>query len=107
MPHQYRGCLIDPSFQRVNRHFVLSFENSTDRTVHTNYYPPTVEMYDYNVMIDGQNFFDHPVNTDLRTYNNIQKIAIGQKDDYIAGCLLDYNYFNNYYKMIAIDLSKQ
>ena len=107
MPHQYRGCLIDPSFRRVNRHFVLSFENSTDRTVHTNYYLPTVEIYDYNVMIDGQNFFDHPVKTDLRTYNNIQKIAIGQKDDYIAGCLLDYDYFNNYYKMIAVDLSKQ
>ena len=40
----------------------------------------------------------------MRTYNNIQKIATGQGDDYTTGCLLDYNYFNNYYKMIAIDL---
>ena len=58
-------------------------------------------------MIDGQNFFDQPVKNDLRTYDNIQKTAIGQGDDYTAGCLLDYNYFKNYYKMIAIDLSKQ
>ena len=43
----------------------------------------------------------------MRTYNNILKIAIGQGDDYTTGCLLDYNYFNNYYKMIAINLNKQ
>ena len=43
----------------------------------------------------------------LITYDTIQKIATGHGDDYTTGCLLDYNYFNNYYKMIAIDLSKQ
>ena len=43
----------------------------------------------------------------MRTYDNIRKIATGQGDDYTTGCLLDYNYFNNYYKMIAVDLSKQ
>ena len=43
----------------------------------------------------------------MRTYDNIQKIATGQGDDYTTGCLLDYNYFNKDYKMIAIDLSKQ
>ena len=57
-------------------------------------------------MIDGQNFFDKSVKNDLRIYDNIQKIAIGQGDDY-TGCLLHYNYFNKYYKMIATDLSKQ
>ena len=58
-------------------------------------------------MIDGKNFFDQPVKSNMRTYDNIQKIATGQGDDYTAGCLLYYNYFNNYYKMIAIDLNKQ
>ena len=58
-------------------------------------------------MINGQNFFDQLVKNDLRTDDNIQKIAIGQAGDCTTGCLLDYNYFNNYYKMIAIDLSKQ
>ena len=43
----------------------------------------------------------------MRTYENIQKIATGQGNDYTTSCLLDYNYFNNYYKIIAIDLSKQ
>ena len=41
------------------------------------------------------------------TYDNIRKIATGQGDEHISGCLLDYNYFKNCYKMIAIDLSKQ
>ena len=52
-------------------------------------------------------FFDQPVKCDVRTHNNIRKIATGQGDDYTTGCLLDYNCFNNYYKIIATDLSKQ
>ena len=59
-------------------------------------------------MIGGKNFFDQPVkNDDLIACENIRKIATGQGDNYTTGCLLDYNYFKNYYEMIAIDLSKQ
>ena len=58
-------------------------------------------------MIDGQNFFHQPVRNNLTTYDGIQKIATGQGHDWPTGCLLDYNYFKNYYKMIAIDLRKQ
>ena len=58
-------------------------------------------------MIDGKNFFDQPIKNDKVTYENIWKIAMGQGDDYTTGCLLDYAYFKKYYKMIAIDLSKQ
>ena len=58
-------------------------------------------------MIDGKNFFDQPVKNDLITYDNIRKIATGQGDDYATGFLLDYNYFKNYCKIIATDLSKQ
>ena len=43
----------------------------------------------------------------MRTYYNIRKISTGQGDDYATGCLLDYNYFNKPYVMIAIDLRKQ
>ena len=82
--------------QGVNKPFVLSFENTTGRTVHTKYYLPTVEIEDYNHTIDGQNIFDQPVKNNLRTYDNIRKIAIGQGDDYTTACLLDYNYFINY-----------
>ena len=80
--------------------------NKDDREVHAKYLP-TVEIKGYNVMIDGQNFFNQPVRNNLRTFDNIWKIAIGLGDDYTTGCLLDYNYFNNYCKMMAIDLGKQ
>ena len=99
--------LIEPSFQGVNRLFVLAFENDAQRTSNKRYYIPNVEIKDYNVMIDGKNFFDQPVRNDKVTYENIRKIAIGQGDDYTTGCLLDYTYFKKYYKIIAIDLSKQ
>ena len=58
-------------------------------------------------MIDGKNFFDEPVKNDKVTYGNIRKIATGQGHDYTTGCLLDYTYFKKYYKIIAVDLSKQ
>ena len=58
-------------------------------------------------MINGDNFFDQPIENNKVTYDNIRKIATGQGDDYTTGCLLDYPYFANTYKMIAVDLSKQ
>ena len=58
-------------------------------------------------MIDGKNFFDQPINSNRKTYKNIRKIATGQEDDSTTGCLLDYIYFKNYYKMVVVDLSKQ
>ena len=54
-----------------------------------------------------KNDFDQPIKNDKVTYKNIRKITIGQGDDYTTGFLLDYTYFKKYYKMIAIDLSKQ
>ena len=57
-------------------------------------------------MINEPKIFDQPVKKNLRTYN-IQKIAAGQEDDYTTVYLLDYNYFNKYYKMVLMDLSKQ
>ena len=99
--------LVEPSFQGVNRLFVLAFENDAQRTSNKRYYIPNVEIKDYNVMIDEKNFLDQTVKNDKVTYENIRKIATGQGDDYTTGCLLDYIYFKNYYKMIVVDLSKQ
>ena len=104
---RYLNYLINPSFRRVNRFFVLSFENENDRSWHLTYYLPKVEIKDYNVMIDGRNFFDQPIDSMAKTYENIRKIAIGHRDDYTTGCILDYSYFKENYKMIAIDLSRQ
>ena len=58
-------------------------------------------------MIDGKNFFDQAINSNLKARENIRKIATGKGDDYTTGCLLDYSYFKDHYKMIAIDLNKQ
>ena len=99
--------LIDTSFQGINRLFVLAFEDDAQRTSNKRYYIPNVEIKDYNVMIDGKNFFDQPIKNNRVTYENIRKIAVGHGDDYATGCLLDYIYFKKYYKMIALDLSKQ
>ena len=84
---------INPSFQGVNRLFVLSSENENDRTSHSNYYLPKVQIKDYNVMTDGKNLFDQPINSVNKTYENIRKTATGQGDDNTTGCLLDYSYF--------------
>ena len=97
----------EPSFQGVNRLFVLAFEGDTQRTSHSGYYPPNVETKDYNIMINGENLFDQPIKNNKVTYENIKKIATGQGDDYTTSCLLDYSYLVDTYKMIAVDLSKQ
>ena len=99
--------LVEPSFQGINRLFVLAFENDNDRISDDEYYLPTVEIKDYNIVINGENFFDQPIKNSKITYDNIRKIATGQGDDYATGCLLDYPYFKDTYKMIAVDLSKQ
>ena len=97
--------LIDPTFTNVNRLFVLSFKNEEDRTSFSNYYVPKVEIKDYNVIIDGKPFFEIPVKNKEETYEKI--IEISKNSDYTIGNLLDYEYFKDHDKLIAIDLSKQ
>ena len=58
-------------------------------------------------MINGENFFVQPIKDNKLTYENIRKIATGQGDDYPTVCLLECSYFDDIYKMIAVDLSKQ
>ena len=99
--------LVETSFQGVNRLFVLAFEYDAQRTAHDSYYLPTVEIKNYSIMINVENVFDQPIKNNKVTYENIRKIATNQGDDYTTGCLLDYSYFGNTYKMIAVDLSKQ
>ena len=67
----------------------------------------TIEIKDFNFIINGYNVFVQPVKLNLRTYDSIQKIATGQGDDYTTGFLLDYTYFKNYYKVIATNVIKE
>ena len=99
--------LVEPSFQVIKRLLVLAFENDNHRRSDERYYLPTAEIKDYNIVINGENFFDQPIKNNKVTYDNIRKIATAQGDDSTTGCLLDYPYFTDTYKMILVDLSKQ
>ena len=107
-PNQYWNYLFEASFQGVNRFLVLSFEKDAHWRSHKRYFLATVEITDYSVMIDRKILFHLLVKkeNDLITYEIFVKIATGQENDYRSACFLDYNYFKNYYKMIATDLSK-
>ena len=98
---------MNQAFKDFLRLFVLAFEYDEQRTSNKRNCIPNEDIKDYNVMIDGKNFFDQPVKNDKVTYENIRKIIIGQGDDYTTGCLLDYTYFKKYYKMVAIDSNNQ
>ena len=88
--------LVEPSFQGVNRFFILAFENDDNRTVHNTYYLPNVEIKDYNIMINVENFFDQPVKNNKVTYDNIRKTATGYGDDYTTGCFVRLSIFFRY-----------
>ena len=99
------SILIDPTFTNVNRLFVLAYQTADDRQSYSQFYLPKVMVKDYNVTIDKLAFFDLPIKTEEETYEKI--IDIGRNNEYTTGNLLDYGYFKKYYKLIAIDLSKQ
>ena len=104
---------LDVSFQVVNRLFVLAFDNTEndankfERDSHRKSFLPRVNITNYNVLIDSRNFYDQPINDQIKKYYEIRKIATGKGNDYTTGCLVDYQYFKDHYQLIAVDLSKQ
>ena len=99
------NILIDPTFTNVNRLFVLAYQNVDDRQSYDEFYLPKVMVKDYNVIIDKLAFFDLPIKTEEEAYE--KNIDISRKNEFTTGNLLYYDYFKKYYKLIAIDLSKQ
>ena len=97
--------LIDPTFTKVHRLFVLAYANEDDRTSYSQYYVPNNEIKNYNVIFDGKPFFELPVKNIEETYQKI--IDMGYNDDYTVGNLIDFEYFKQHYKLITIDLRKQ
>ena len=105
---QYLEYLLDPIFQGVNRLFALSYENNAHRKSYmlifsSNCWTERLQCYDWWKKL----FWLASKKWSKSISNKIRKITIGQRDDYTTGCLLDYLYFKNHYKMIAIDVSKQ
>ena len=104
--------LLDSSRKGLKRLFVLVFNNTTGNDQvsvdsYKKYFLPRVKIENYNIEIDGSNFYDQPINDSIKQYNEIRKKSTGQGDDYTTGCLLDFAYFENNYRLIAADLSKQ
>ena len=101
---------LDPSFQGVNRLFVIAYnrvDGQPTRNGQRKYYLPRISLSKYNVIIDGRNFYDNPIESDIEKYRELKKVMIGKGKDYTTGSLLDYNYFDKHYKLVAVDLSKQ
>ena len=94
--------LIDPTFTKGNRLFVLSFESENNRTSFSKRYVPNVQIEDFNVLIDGKSFFDMPIKDNKETCEQI--IEMGRKNDYTTANLFDCcEYFSRHYKLITID----
>ena len=71
------------------------------------YYLPRAEIKDYNILIDGRNFYDQKVNSSIVRYNELLKMKTGRSEDYSTGCLLDYDYYLKGFLIVGIDLSHQ
>ena len=101
---------LDPSFQGVNRLFVMTYNRENGRPTRNGqrkYYLPRIDLEKYNVITDGRNFYDNPIESDIEKYRELKKVMIGNGEDYTTGSLLDFNYFDKHYKLVAVDLSKQ
>ena len=82
-------------------HWIIIFYN------YRRYFLPRIKITNYNIEIDGRNFYDQPINDSIKQYDEVRKISTGKGDDYITDCLLDFAYFEKNYRIIAADLSKQ
>ena len=99
---------LDPSFQGVNRLSVTAYNRENGqltRNGQQKYYLPRIDLEKY-VIIDGRNFYDNPVESDIEKYRELKKVMIGKGEDYTTRSLLDFNYFDKH-KLVTADLSKQ
>ena len=107
--NNFKYIALDPSFQGVNRLFVMAYNSANDqpnRNGRQKYYLPRISLNKY-VIIDGRNFYDNEIESDIEKYRELKKVMIGKGEDYTTGSLLDFNYFLKHYKLIAVYLSKQ
>ena len=92
--------------------FVLAYNNKEgDNKVsvdsYKKYFLPRVKIENCNIEVDGRNFYDRAINDSIKQYDEIRKISTGKGDDYKTGCLLDFAYLEENYRLIAADLSKR
>ena len=98
---------LDPSFQGVNRLFVMAYNRANGQpTRNGQYYLPRIDLEKHNVIIDGRNFYDNPIESDIEKYRELKKVMIGKGEDYTTGSLLDFNYFNYKSKETILEFYK-
>ena len=98
--------MFDSCCQGVHGLFVLAYNNTTGNNQvcvdsYKKYFLPRVKIDNCNIEIDGRNFYDQPINDSIKQYDEIRKISTGKGDDYTTGCLLDFDYFEKKYRIIA------
>ena len=102
---------LHPSFQGANRLFLMAYSRADDNQATRNgqrkYYLPRLDLKKYNFIIDGRNFYDNPIESDIEKYRELKKVMIGKGENYTTGSLLGYDYFKKNYKLVTADLSKQ
>ena len=84
-----------------------SGDNITNENSYRRYFCLRLKIKNYNIEIDGRNFYDQSINDSIKQDYEMRKISTGQGDDYTTGCILDFAYFEKSYRLIAADLSKQ
>ena len=91
--------LLNASFQGVRRLFVLAYVVATNDEAgikdNRKYFLPRGEINNDNVLIDGRNFYDQPINGLIKEYDEVRKVSTVHGDVYTIGSLLDYVYFKD------------
>ena len=103
--------LFNAVFQGAKRLFILAYfitagDNADEEPGikdNKKYFLPRRIIKNYNVSIDGRNFYDQPINEIIKQYDEIRKVSTGYGDDYTTGCWLDYAYFKDNYRLIAVN----
>ena len=107
--NEYRYFLKSNPFG-VNKLFVLAYSNEDDNSKRfqtKRFYLPKDIIKNYNVIINGKNFYDEAIDSSIKRYEEIRKLTTGQGQDYITGFLLEYGYIKSHYRLVAVDLSRQ
>ena len=101
---------LESNFVRVNRLFVSVYTDKANNAKKFNaqkHYLHKGIIKNYDVIINGKNIYDKAIDSDIKQYTEIGKLATGWSEDYTTGCLLDYEYIKNHHRLIAADLTKK
>ena len=105
--NNFKYISLDPSFQGVNRLFVMAYNSANDqptRNGQQKYYLPRNDLNKYNVIIDGRNFYDNPIESDIEKYRELKTVMVGKGEDYTTGSLLDFNYFKEQFNKLNLNI---